>query len=235
MKPCSPVIPGEDFEELIIAKDQPEYMPLPVIPFQSGIILSRWEMDEAERKAVAVSGEIYVYLLTFGSRVPEINFQIDSPMALENETALFPTEKPKTVYGGLELPVLEQSESGVWLLLKLTDEDRLTLAAEGNIYFFLHTYGKPITPSLLQVEKPDIDAFNIEFLTCSRYSEQVEKLAEDFNIETFRADCSICAHACMVSVKLRETIEAKGLKIICKICAEDSPNGFVFCRKLLTK
>ena len=34
MKIASPVIPDEEHEERIIAKDQPQYLPLPVIPSQ---------------------------------------------------------------------------------------------------------------------------------------------------------------------------------------------------------
>lgn len=228
MKPVSPVIPGESFPETIIAKDQPEYMPLPVIAMAGGVILSRWEMDEAERKAVSISGELFVCLLTFGGKMPEISFQIDSPLACPVDTDSVFTVEPKTVYPGTDLPVLQAADEGVWLLLKLTDADRQTLSAKGSVYFFMHTDGKPVTPSLIQVEKPEIEAISVEFISCLRVTEKSENLAAANNIEVVREKCSICNHEVFLSVKLSETVKTKGLKTICSVCAEDSANGYCF-------
>src|SRR5688572_16118756 len=159
MKPFSPVIPGEKFEEIIIARDQPEYMPLPVIPFQDGVILSRWLMDATEKRVVAVTGVLYICLLTFGREMPVVKFQVDSPVAESSDNS---TESSieKTLYVGADLPVFHKTVECIWLVLKLTDNDRATLSKKGDFYFFMHTEGRPITPSMVQVETPigqDID------------------------------------------------------------------------------
>lgn len=218
MKPVSPVIPGQNYDEIVIAKDQPEYMPLPVIVFQGGVILSRWHMDDAERVAVAATGELYICLLTFGREMPDVKFQVDNPLAAGGEEDL----RPKTIYPGNDLPVLYRDGQSVWMSLKLTDEDRNTLARIGDVYFFMETGGRPITPSLVQVERPQLPAVKVEFMVGVRYSETAAARAAKFGIEISRDKCSICHHQVIVSNVSVEAGKKLGAKIICLVCAEDA-------------
>jgi len=65
MTPASPVIPGHNIPETIFAKDQPEYIPLPVILEDDGCCLSRWHLTWRERLRVLLTGDIYHWQHTF--------------------------------------------------------------------------------------------------------------------------------------------------------------------------
>lgn len=51
MKPVSPVIPGLESYEILLAKDQPQYQPLPtlVVEGDERRMISRWEFTGEER------------------------------------------------------------------------------------------------------------------------------------------------------------------------------------------
>lgn len=60
MKPISPVIPGYESAEVIFAKDQPEYLPLPALRLDdpSNPIVSRWTFTKEERARVAAGSDL---------------------------------------------------------------------------------------------------------------------------------------------------------------------------------
>ena len=67
MTPTSPVLPtgwGKS-HELVIAKDQPQYIPLPALPVGDGI-LTRWRLSWRERWRILRRGDLYLEVLTFG-------------------------------------------------------------------------------------------------------------------------------------------------------------------------
>jgi hypothetical protein len=47
-KPVSPIVPGLKLPEVVYAKDQPQYEPLPVFKQDDGIVLSRWKLTWRE-------------------------------------------------------------------------------------------------------------------------------------------------------------------------------------------
>jgi len=63
MKPISPVVKG--FEEVVIAKDQPEYLPLPAIICDDGRVISRWRLSLKERIKVFFTGNLWLHQLAF--------------------------------------------------------------------------------------------------------------------------------------------------------------------------
>jgi hypothetical protein len=65
MEPASPVIPGANLPEVTYAKDQPDYIPLPVLRTPEGQVTSRWKFTDEERKAVADGADLFVSVLTF--------------------------------------------------------------------------------------------------------------------------------------------------------------------------
>ncbi len=67
MKPVSPVMPGSEPIELVYGKDQPEYIPLPGVYLDtvSAPVITRWRLDEEERKKIADGGDIVLTLLRF--------------------------------------------------------------------------------------------------------------------------------------------------------------------------
>jgi len=75
MQPTSPVLRGHEHEEIVLAKNQPEYLSLPVLPIGSasdGILLTRWELSWRERLRALFVGEMYVQVMTFGQRLQPI-------------------------------------------------------------------------------------------------------------------------------------------------------------------
>lgn len=65
--PVSPVVPGLNLPERLIGEGQPGVEPLPATYFQElGQLLSRWQLDEEERKRVAETGEVWLIQTTLG-------------------------------------------------------------------------------------------------------------------------------------------------------------------------
>ncbi len=79
MKPVSPVIPTADLPETLVAEKQPEYQTLPVIQCGNGILLARWKLSEDEKKTIAETGDLYVFIWTFGNPVQPLYLQVTQP------------------------------------------------------------------------------------------------------------------------------------------------------------
>ena len=88
MKAESPVIPGENWAEIIIAKDQDEYENLPAIVLENGkAILCRFVFSEEEKQQIAETGNLYLTIWTFGKPMQPILPQTDKPILRENESS----------------------------------------------------------------------------------------------------------------------------------------------------
>lgn len=82
MEPVSPVIPGQEEFEVVYAKDDPAYLPLPVLRTKN-VLISRWKLTEAERAHLAAGGDLFICMLHFGE-----NLQPMMPIAAGPEEAL---------------------------------------------------------------------------------------------------------------------------------------------------
>jgi hypothetical protein len=76
MKPVSPVyLDSEDrwgVKEITFAKDQPEYIPLPALRFQDGLVVTRWSLSWRERIEILLGGSFYLGMLTFNKPLQPI-------------------------------------------------------------------------------------------------------------------------------------------------------------------
>lgn len=54
------------------------------------------------------------------------------------------------------LPSISLSDGSILTRWKLSDEEIKIVAETGDIYLHMLTFGKPVTPVLLMVEKPEI-------------------------------------------------------------------------------
>lgn len=79
MKPSSPIIPGVKLPEVIYAKDQPEYQPLPVYKMEDGTVLSRWHLSWKERFIAFLRGNIYLFVATFNYPLQSLSMQVTKP------------------------------------------------------------------------------------------------------------------------------------------------------------
>jgi hypothetical protein len=75
-----PVIPGREKDEVVYAKDQPEYRPLRALvedPDGERRVISRWTLTDEQRKSVANGADIFLSVLTFGRPLQPILMAID--------------------------------------------------------------------------------------------------------------------------------------------------------------
>lgn len=80
MKPVSPVVRGYKDKELVFAKDQPEYLPLPALPLDFGnSIATRWRLTWRERLRVLFRGDVYLSVMTFRQRLQPVMLETEPP------------------------------------------------------------------------------------------------------------------------------------------------------------
>ena len=67
MKPISPVLPKNPFglPEVVFAKNQPEYLPLPAVVTTDGCVTSRWRFNWKERLHVLLFGNLWLQQYAF--------------------------------------------------------------------------------------------------------------------------------------------------------------------------
>jgi hypothetical protein len=74
-----PVIDGRESEEVVFAKDQPEYIPLRCL-VGIGVdrrVTSRWTLTPKQRQMVLDGADIYLTLLTYGQPLQPILMGIE--------------------------------------------------------------------------------------------------------------------------------------------------------------
>lgn len=76
MDPSTPVIPGLQLPELVFAKDQPEYRPLPAYRSDDGLVVTRWKLTWAERFAVLFGGNLWLSVLTFNRPIQPVKIDV---------------------------------------------------------------------------------------------------------------------------------------------------------------
>lgn len=78
MRPVSPVLPGSAEIEIVLGKDQPQYLPLPAVCLGSETrpMITRFRLDDTERAKIAAGADIVLQQLTFGAPFQPINLQI---------------------------------------------------------------------------------------------------------------------------------------------------------------
>lgn len=82
MTPISPVLLGVvDLPEVIIAKDQPVYIPLPALisHAEGGMITTRWRLTWHERLKVLWSGNLWLQMMCFHKPVTPVKLSTDQP------------------------------------------------------------------------------------------------------------------------------------------------------------
>lgn len=67
MKPIE--FPGYN---IIIAKDQPQYQPLPAIRLPDGEVITCWELTKEEIEIIKTTGKLYLKQLTFNKPLQPI-------------------------------------------------------------------------------------------------------------------------------------------------------------------
>lgn len=81
MNAVSPVMPGSEPIEVVLGKDQPEYIPLPAVYLnvRSVPMITRWRFTKDEREAIASGADIVLTQLTFGLPFSPVHLQVSMP------------------------------------------------------------------------------------------------------------------------------------------------------------
>lgn len=87
MKPVSPVVPGVNLPEVVFAEDQGQYLSLPAYRNENDPaypVLTRWKLSWRERFKILLSGDLYLWLLTFGKPLQPLNLTVDKPKEIHS-------------------------------------------------------------------------------------------------------------------------------------------------------
>ncbi len=81
MEAVSPVMPNSEAIEVVIGKNQPQYIPLPAVYLDTPAtpIISRWRLTSQERDAIAFGADVVMTQLTFGNAFQPVNLQVVMP------------------------------------------------------------------------------------------------------------------------------------------------------------
>jgi hypothetical protein len=78
MKPISPVLEGYQQHEVVFAKTQKEYMPLPALVLEGDErpVVSRWKLDDDERTRIARGADILLTQWIFTDKYHPIQMEV---------------------------------------------------------------------------------------------------------------------------------------------------------------
>lgn len=78
MRAVSPVLKG--VPEVVMGKDQPQYIPLPAIKSRSkGIVTTKWKFSWKERLMVLFVGSVYLQVWVFNNRLQPVKMFVNKP------------------------------------------------------------------------------------------------------------------------------------------------------------
>lgn len=86
MHPLSPVLPLQPQNEVVYAKDQPEYNKLPAIRLdcRQGEVITRWRPNAEELELLNRGESIFLHIWTFGDRLQPILIEVDTADNIES-------------------------------------------------------------------------------------------------------------------------------------------------------
>lgn len=79
MKPVSPIIPGANLPVTEYAKGQDEYQVLPAWRDTDGTVLSRWHCSWKERLRIFLTGNVYLWQMTFNQPLQPVMMESNPP------------------------------------------------------------------------------------------------------------------------------------------------------------
>lgn len=82
-------------QNCVYAKDQPEYIPLPVHKTEDGTVVSCWALTWRERIKLLFTGKIWWTVLTFNSPLQPVRPDITSPFCSANKAICPTTAQPR--------------------------------------------------------------------------------------------------------------------------------------------
>lgn len=66
-------------QNVVFAKDQPEYLPLPAYRDEDGTVISCWKLSWKERLKILLTGKLWLSILTFNAQLQPQLPSADNP------------------------------------------------------------------------------------------------------------------------------------------------------------
>ena len=66
----------EGTTKVILAKDQPQYQPLPALRYSDGVVLTEWRPTAEERGALMDGANVYLWTWTLGRPFPPTKVEV---------------------------------------------------------------------------------------------------------------------------------------------------------------
>lgn len=81
MNPVSPVMPGSEPIEILLGKNQSEYIPLPAVYMDTAFctMVTRWRPTAEERQKLIDGGDVILQTVTFRNPYQPVNLQVCMP------------------------------------------------------------------------------------------------------------------------------------------------------------
>ena len=70
-------------QNVVYAKDQPQYLPLPAHKTADGTVLSCWKLNRKERRRIAKGGKLWLGVMTSNQPLQPLFLSADSPFVGE--------------------------------------------------------------------------------------------------------------------------------------------------------
>lgn len=79
-------VPPKGWNEVVYAKDQPQYLPLPALlsMMSDGQMVTRWTLSPEERAAIAGGADVFLTVLTFGRPLQPVLLEVGGSFALNH-------------------------------------------------------------------------------------------------------------------------------------------------------
>jgi len=82
-RPITPVNPAASMPEVTYAKDQPQYIPLPVVRRDDGLVTTRWRFSWKERLRLLFTGDLWLQVHTFNHPLQPLAMTVHPPFLPE--------------------------------------------------------------------------------------------------------------------------------------------------------
>jgi hypothetical protein len=103
MKAVTPIFPSSAACEVVYAKNQPEYEPLPAFRTQTCVV-TRWKLSDDERRHIAGGGDLFICMMNFGRPIlrfflwPPIPRQSCRPLSKRRRISTGKAKKVSSVF-----------------------------------------------------------------------------------------------------------------------------------------
>jgi hypothetical protein len=132
--------------ELVMGKDQPEYIPLRCLPgnTERGERLSRWTLTPEQRKLIADGADIFLELWTYHQPMNPIRIGVGDPnpdffeSAYRLQESAYRLQEVEVIINGkrVRLPVLEGGTVSYWNIVALAFPDDINRCYSMTFRFF---------------------------------------------------------------------------------------------------